>query len=751
MSVAVNLRLTRGLLRSASMIALLASPAMAFAADVDDVAATMSADAEANADTDGFGQNDWDNSGTETIVITAARTELPASALPLTIDVIDTEALDQQVVLAGSVVDAVSNLSPSFSPTRQKLSGAGETLRGRSPLYAINGIPQSTPIRDGARDGYAIDPFFVDRVELIYGSNALQGIGATGGVVNQVVAAPPKSDGLSGRVLLQGSTGDFKSSSTGGKAAGLLMWKSGNLDLSGGVAYEKRGMFRDGHGNIIGIDGTQGDVQGSDSLSFFGRIGLDVRGTGRLELFASRFSLKGNTDWVLVTGNRTTGVPASATKGNREGKAPANKVSTINLTYTDSDLLGGNFSFQAFYNRSRDTFGGGYERTFQDPDIATIGTLFDQSQNRSRKLGARFNYERQIGEALTATIGFDSIWDKTEQALIATDRYWVPPTTFRSLAPFGQLNLKLFDGVVRVAGGGRWENGKLSVDDYHTLASTTAVGNTASTFGGVDVIGGSPNFSDMLLNGGAIFEPVKGVRAYASYSEGYSIADVGRILRAISTANFDVGANVELTPVISNNREVGLEVNRGPVNASAAYFWSTSKNGSLLVRGTDGIYTVQRQRIQIEGLELNLATQTPIDGLRVGVGYAHLMGQSDTNADNVVDKDLDGANISPDRVNLWTEYSAGPITARVQGSRYLARGFDSVAANGAGVGFDGYTLVDASLRYDTGSIGAFTVAGSNLFDKFYITYNSDTTLVTDNSKFFAGRGRVITLSWDWRF
>lgn len=75
------------------------------------------------------------------VVITAARTVLPPNALPLTIDVIDKEALDQQIAISGSVTDAVATLTPSFSPTRQKLSGSGETLRGRSPLYAINGIP----------------------------------------------------------------------------------------------------------------------------------------------------------------------------------------------------------------------------------------------------------------------------------------------------------------------------------------------------------------------------------------------------------------------------------------------------------------------------------------------------------------------------------------------------------------------------------------------------------------------------------
>src|SRR5690606_14287809 len=87
----------------------------------------------------------------DAIVVSAARSALPSNALPLTIDVIDMESLAQQAAISGSVVDAVATLIPSFSPTRQKLSGSGETLRGRSPLFAINGIPQSTPLRDGSR------------------------------------------------------------------------------------------------------------------------------------------------------------------------------------------------------------------------------------------------------------------------------------------------------------------------------------------------------------------------------------------------------------------------------------------------------------------------------------------------------------------------------------------------------------------------------------------------------------------------
>ena len=43
--------------------------------------------------------------------------------------------------------------------------------------------------------------------------------------------------------------------------------------------------------------------------------------------------------------------------------------------------------------------------------------------------------------------------------------------------------------------------------------------------------------------------------------------------------------------------------------------------------------------------------------------------------------------------------------------------------------------------------GEFSLAMQNLTDKFYVTYDSDTVRTGDNSRFFAGRGRTVTLSW----
>lgn len=686
--------------------------------------------------------------GDAEIIVSATRTQLPPSALPLTIDVVDTEALQQQVQISGSTVDAVSALLPSFSPTREKLSGSGESLRGRSPLYAINGIPQSTPVRDGSRDGYTIDPFFIDRVEVIYGSNALQGIGGTGGVVNQVTVGAPAEDGVAARTLLQASAADgFDGAAMGGKIGALVGYRAGAFDAAVGATFEQRGVFRDGRGNNIGVDGTQGEIQDSDSWSVFGRFGYQLSPSARLEVIANRFELQGNGNYVLVSGNRTEGVPASSERGVIQGDPPTNRAELLSAALTDDDLGGGAFAVQAFFNRTRDLFGGLVTDTFQDPDIDPTRNLFDQSANLSRKIGGKISYERAVPgfEDLTVTAGFDALFDRTEQYLAQTGRAWVPETDFRSLAPFAQANLALFGGVVRLAGGLRYEDVKLDVGDYETLASYGADDpDDLSTYEPVFVSGGSPSFNDVLWNGGMIVEPIAGLRAYGSYAEGYTIADVGRILRGITEDDVDIDNYLALEPVISNNREIGLEWKRGAIDAGVSYFWSSSDLGSILVLGQDGIFSVSRQPIQIEGLEANIAWRTPLPGLTLSAAYSDIEGQTDSNdEDELVNNDLDGANISPDRLNLSADYRNGPLSARLQSRFYLSRTFNDASVD---TDFEGYTLLDAYLAYQTGA-GEFALAVQNLADKYYLTYDSDTVRTSDNDRFYTGRGRTFTLSW----
>ena len=668
------------------------------------------------------------------IIVTGARSILPATALPLTVDVLGSEELDDQVLVSGSVIDAIAATMPAFSPTREKLSGSGESLRGRSPLFAINGVPQSTPIRDGSRDGYTIDPFFIERVEVIYGSNALQGIGATGGVVNQVTVGAPALDGWSLRTLNQTASEDgIGGSSLGGKTAGLASWRGGSLDATAGLALERRGVFRDAEGRRIGVDGTQGEVQDSDSWSAFGRFGWEVSESARFEVVANRFNLEGNNHYVAVAGDRDAGIPTSSELGDTPGEPPSNRADLFSASYNDKDLAGGNLVAQAFFSRTRDIFGGGTFATFQDPAIDPTGNLFDQSVNNSRKLGGKLSYERPVSgfEDLLVTGGIDVLFDRTAQSLLLTDRDWVPETEFRSIAPFIQGNLKLVNGKLRLSGGLRRENVKLDVPDFTTLAF----------YGSRDVEGGSPSFKQTLVNGGVVVEPIDGLRGYASYAEGYTMADVGRILRGINTDGVRVEDFLLLEPVVSNNRELGLEWRRGAVSASASYWWSDSDLGSILIRGADGIFSVARQPIALEGLDLNVEWATPVEGLTVGGAFASAKGKTDPDGDGNLDADLDGANIAPNRLNLYASAEHGPFDARLTMRNYFSRHFDGQDPRND---FEGYALFDALLGYRVGS-NRVLLGVQNLTDKQYVTYYSDTQGPTDELRFFAGRGPTFTL------
>lgn len=715
------------LLLSAALTGLSAAPFAAHAG-TPATAGTVDGDVESAGAPDAAAPGD--------IIVTATRTALPVTALPLTARVIDRDTLDRQLQISGSVVDAVAALTPSFSPSRQKLTGQGETLRGRSPLFAIDGIPQTAPLRDGSRDGFTIDPFFIDRVELVLGSNALQGIGGTGGVINQVTVSAPAEQGWSARTILTGTAENgWRGDGLGAKAGALVANRSGAFDIVVGAAYERRGVFRDAQERRIAPDGTQGDLMDSDSFSLFAKAGLALGDGVRLEVMAQRFQLQGDGDLVAVAGNRATGLPSTGAAGIVPGAAPENLAESVALTLTADDLAGGALRVRGFWNRTADIYGGGIFADFQDPAIAPLGTLFDQSQNISRKWGVNASWERGFGP-LNLVVGVDLLNDATVQKLAATDRAWVPPTDYRSISPFAQANLALFDDKLRLAGGLRWENVRIDIADYRTLWF----------YGPQQVGGGSPSFDRLLPNAGIVIEPSPGIRAYASYAQGYTVADIGRITRAIRTPNVDLDRFLDIAPVIADNREIGVEIRRGPVEASVTYFWSDSDRGQLLVLVGD-VFEVQRQRIEIEGLEANLSVATPVDGLRLGIGYAHLAGRVDGNGDGQVDTDLDGANIGPDRLNLSADWAIGPVALRLQSRTHFARRFRGGDPRND---FGGYHLLDGAVSMDT-KWGRISLSAQNLLNRHYIDYNSDTQRPTDNLRFFAGRGRSVTLGWLGRF
>ena len=481
------------------------------------------------------------------------------------------------------------------------------------------------------------------------------------------------------------------------------------------------------------------DSTGTDLLL---KLGYWLDDNQNIGLMINRYEVEGDHEYVNVPGDADAEIPATSRKGNPQGKAPQNEVLATSLSYKHADLYGNELGLQLYTQRFRGRFGGGTNGTFQDPSIAPAGTLFDQSQNESDKFGGKLTISRDgmLDNRLMLTGGLDVLQDTTSQQLILTDREWVPETVFRNYAPFLQAEIRALDQLTLHAGV-RHEFADLDVDSFRTIASTKPVGS-------VDVEGGNPTFEETLYNAGLVWQMNDWAQLFANYSEGFGMPDVGRVLRGIGTPGTSVDNFLDLQPVVTENREIGLRLNHGPFDAEISYYESDADLGSRL-DSVGGVYQVRRERTEIDGIEFTGGWQIN-KAHRLKLMYAQVNGQSDTDDDGKVDTDLDGANISPDRYGIsWQANWNDKLHSLLQANHYASRGFDQPDLD-----FDGYTLVDASLGYRL-PVGEARLGIENLFNEDYLTYYSQAANTgapaTRNGRVFNGRGRTFTLGYQVSF
>lgn len=670
----------------------------------------------------------------DAVTISATRARSEAGKTPQKITVISREQIEQQLAITSDHGQVLSNLIPSYSPSRQKMTSSGETFRGRSALVLIDGVPQSTPLRDSSRDGYTIDLSMVERIEVIHGASAEHGLGATGGIINYVTRRPAGGTFKQHAGISLNAPADYGSEGLGYKLDYRFEGNQGNWDYLAALGWQTRGMFYDADGELIGVDDTQGDIMDSTSNDLLLKLGYWFNDDQNLELMINRFEIEGEHEYVNVPGDRANGTPATSRKGEPLGEAPQNEVLATSLSYKHHDFSGNRLTAQLYSQRFRGRFGGGSHASFQDTSIAPAGTLFDQSQNESDKYGGKFSISREdmFEGLLGLTGGFDLLQDTTSQMLIETGREWVPETRFRNFAPFLQADIQATERL-SLHTGVRHEFARLDVDGFRTIASTT------TPPGGVSVEGGSPTFEETLFNAGLVFQATDWAQVFANYSEGFGMPDVGRVLRGISQPDQSVDSFLDLQPIVTDNREIGLRFNHGPFDAEISYFESDAELGSRL-QNVGGIFQVRRERTEISGIEATTGWQIN-PAHRLQATYAQVDGQSDTDDDGKVDTDLDGANISPDRFGLsWQANWSDKLNTRLQANHYASRSFDNPDLE-----FDGYNLFDASLGYSL-PVGEASVGIENLLNKDYLSYYAQAASVRDD-QMFKGRGRTLTLGY----
>lgn len=677
----------------------------------------------------------------EPLVITAAtRTEKFASALPVSTTVVTQETLDRQFAISADIGSALAQFIPGYAPSRQKLSSAGESFRGRDPLYLVDGIPQSNPLRAGKRESVTIDPFFLERIEAVHGSSATQGMGATGGLINFVTRSAPHHDGVDSALEVTGvSSARFKTGGYGGKIAALSSARAGGAYVVAGATWEHKPFAFDGDGRALGIDNVQGETLDSDAWSLFVKAGYDFTPRHRVELMVNRYAIAQNSDWVAVNGNRAAGTPTSSVPGTTPGEPAENDVTTAALTLTDRELFGGELTINAFLQDFAATYGAttSANGTFVLNGVPTL----DQSRIVAEKHGLRTTWAQTLAAAgdLGVITGFDYLADETAQVLALTGRVWVPYTTFRGWSPYLQLE-KPF-GDLTISGGLRYEFAELEVDDFTTLESA---GNTF-------VRGGKPSFEEPLFNLGANWVARPGLTFFGGFAQGYGMADIGRILRAVRTPGLDVDTFINLNPVVTDNWEAGIRLHGDNWRLGWSGFISKAELGARLVANASGIYDVVREKSEIYGTEITGEMRLPEPFGRLGGYLALLEGKSDRDGDGNVDYRLPGANISAPKLAVYWDKDWSPrFRTRVQALSLLPRDDpDDIPAGD----FDGYTLFDLLASWRLTDRQTATLGIENLLDHHYISYYSQTLTgsTATNANYYAGRGRSLSLRYRFNF
>ncbi|MBL9207671.1 MAG: TonB-dependent receptor [Opitutaceae bacterium] len=677
----------------------------------------------------------------EAFKITAAtRTEKVASALPVSTTVVGVTSLDRQFAISSDVGTALAQFIPGYAPSRQKLSSAGESFRGRDPLYLVDGIPQSNPLRAGKRESITVDPFFLERIEAVHGSSATQGMGATGGLINFVTRVAPAADGFTSSFETSGVTSTrFKSGGYGGKVAALTAARAGAASVVAGATWEHKPFGFDGEGRPLGVDNVQGETLDSDTWSLFVKAGYDFNPRHRVELMVNRFSLAQNLNWTAVNGNRLTGLPTTSVRGSTPGLPAENDVTSAALTFTDRELFDGELTVNVFSQDFTATYGAttSANGTFRLNGVPTL----DQSRIVAEKHGLRTTWARTFPSAgdLGVVTGFDYLADETAQVLVLTGRTWVPYTTFFGWSPYLQLEKPL--GNLTLSGGLRYELAELEVDDFTTLESA------GSTF----VRGGNPSFEEPLVNVGANWRVSRRVTLFGGFAQGYGMADIGRILRAVNTPGLDVDTFINLNPVVTDNWETGIRLHGNGWKFGWSAFLSTAELGARLVANASGIYDVVREKSETYGTEITGDVRLPGRLGTVGGYLALLEGKSDRDGDGTVDRRLPGANISAPKLSLFWDKSWSPhFSTRLQSMTLLRRSDpDGIAAGD----FDGYTLVDALANWRVRDNQTVSVGVENLLDHDYISYYSQTLTgsTATAANLYAGRGRTLSVRYRFGF
>ena len=679
----------------------------------------------------------------EEVVITANRIKEKKTDAVANVTIIDQKKLQQFIKIAPDMSHLIGMIEPAMSLSTNTTNNRYQNLRGRSILVLIDGIPQSTPLRATDRDIRSIDPAAVERIEIVKGATSIYGNGAIGGIMNIVTKKSPKNVIFGGQTTIGASARDsFKENRGFGYRFNQQIYGNykGFSYLVDG-AMNQTGSAIDGTGEYISPRYGLGDVRTYNGLV---KLGYQFDDDNKVEAMYNFYQSLQNTPLVASGGKYLerprigvygTKDPAAQDEGMRYNHNAYIKFNSNNI-FKRTDLELSAFTqhqYAIFDYRKHNAQSPRWESS------SGQATVKGEKYGIRTQLTSKFLFSENVFTQLL--YGADVLIDKTSQPLV-DGRYWMPELTSYNSAPFLQTKTTFFQYYVLKAGL-RYDYIDVSVPNYEVL-------RLRNTDPRVYVKGGDLTYNNLSPNIGIAYNQFKYFQPFISYSQGFSIFDLGRTLRA---AKADVLSKINTEPVKTENYEAGAYAELSKyVHLSGSYFYTYSKLGSDL-KSVSGFWVVDRTPQKVYGFEVN-ADIFPTKWLTLGGSFISFEGKKKSTEDGDWDGYMSGTSIPAPKATAYirvtpTEYSYLQVNYLHTGSR------DRFSPDNRGVYTEGEGIVypidlfSLSAGYTFNKSFSLALGIENLTDKVY--YTPASMLVARDAEYARGNGRYFNLSLTYRY
>lgn len=684
--------------------------------------------------------------------ITASRTSSSLVSATRQSTVLEHEQLQELRQGSESLATVLAKAVPGMSDSSRTVTEYGQTLRGRSMLVMVDGVPLNTN-RDSSRNLANIDPALIERVEVIRGSSAIYGSGATGGIISITTRPAGGANRAETSLSATAPLTRLGSDGLGGQFQQYFAGSQGAVDYSFDFGTRHMGASYDAHGDRIAPEPSQGDLFDSNIYNIGGKLGLHIDENQRIQLAVSHYDARQDTDYATdpsVAKLPAGSVPANAIKGLDLDEQNRIRNTLLNLEYENLDILGSRLSAQVYYRDYFTRF-----TPFDARAVATRGGNVDQIMQNSEVFGSRLTLRTPLGDSGSTELvwGGDYNQERSDMPLDVFDPAaydasggllfdktgkltYMPPLKTRSAGAFAQLQHR-FDEHWSVDGGLRYEYSTAQFDDFVPLSESRAASPVA-------VKGGDIHYDAVLSNLGIVYSPVLGQEIYASFSQGFQLPDVGIQLRN-ARRGFDIGAS-NLEPVKTNNYELGW---RGELGSNTlgtlALFYTTSKLGDVQSFNNGLILTRTQERIY--GAEASADWLS--DDAVWGAGGSATWMRGREKPDGKGWQDMTGYRVPPLKLTAYVQYKPTlDWSNRLQATFFDAKDYrlDGVDSFGRHQ-VSSYTTVDLVSQYQISADDKVSVGIQNLFNRDYYTLYSQLLRNNNNTSHLPAPGTVLTASY----